>query len=130
MAIHYVTSAGSGDGTGSSYANSMSLATHNAHAFIPDDIVYMCDTFTASYIDVPAAGTSGHPIVYRGDYTDHTCVIDQETGTVHGFRCAYSYISFVNFSDIHGMDANYHGISAEAEIVAGITMTVADRASR
>lgn len=71
----YVTQSGSGDADGSSYANSMSVATHNAATFTGDDTIYLCDTITSSVI-VPSSGAEGHPIVYRGDYADHPCTID------------------------------------------------------
>jgi hypothetical protein len=75
MTTYYVTQAGSGTADGSSYANSMSVAGHNAGSFSGDDVIYLCDTITSS-VDAPDSGTSGHPIIYRGDYASHAAIID------------------------------------------------------
>lgn len=92
---YYVTQAGSGTGTGASYANSMSVATHNASTFEPDDTVYVCDSIT-TYIIPPSSGTSGHQIIYRGDYTGHTCTITgvtTTTGWVESDHAGTYYVS-------------------------------------
>ena len=59
------TSAGTGDGT--SYDNRMSVLSHNAGAFSPDDVIYVSGTITSTIIP-PSSGTSGHPITYDGYY--------------------------------------------------------------
>jgi len=72
---YYVTQSDAGTHDGLSYSNSMSVSRHNSTTFAQDDIMYLCDTIT-SEIHVPRSGTSGHNIVYRGDYTGHAGIID------------------------------------------------------
>jgi len=51
----------------SSASTAMSVATHNAESFSPDDVICLCDDggdFETSII-APSSGTNGHPIIYR-----------------------------------------------------------------
>lgn len=51
----------------SSASTAMSVATHNAEAFFPDDVICLCDDggdYKASII-APSSGTNGHPIIYK-----------------------------------------------------------------
>jgi len=70
----YVTQSGTGDGT--SYAQAISVATHNANTFAVDAIIYLCDTITTR-VSPPSSGTGEDDrITYRGDYADHAGIID------------------------------------------------------
>jgi len=90
----YVTQNGAGNFSGSSYANAMSVASHNTAELSGDDIIYLCDTITSTVI-APSSGTSGHPIVYRGDYEGHPCIIDGEDTLDYCVRLSSrSYITF------------------------------------
>ena len=51
----------------SSVSTAMPVATHNAEAFSPDDVICLCDdggNYKASII-APSSGTNGHPIIYK-----------------------------------------------------------------
>ena len=51
----------------SSASTAMSVATHNAEAFSPDDVICLCDDggdYKTSII-APSSGTNGHPITYK-----------------------------------------------------------------
>jgi len=51
----------------SSASTAMSVATHNAEAFYPDDVINFCDDggdYKTSVI-APSSGTHGHPIIYK-----------------------------------------------------------------
>ena len=51
----------------SSASSAMSVATHNAATFSPDDVICLCDNggdYKSSII-APSNGTDGHPITYR-----------------------------------------------------------------
>ncbi|RJR23048.1 MAG: hypothetical protein C4581_00050 [Nitrospiraceae bacterium] len=61
----------------SSASTAMSVATHNAEAFSPDDIICLCDDggdYKTS-ITAPSSGTNRHPITYKNADGD-TPVID------------------------------------------------------
>jgi hypothetical protein len=74
-ATYYITQSGSGAHDGTTYANSDSIAHHNAATYAADDIIYLCDTITSTVIP-PSSGTSGHPIIYRGDYAAHAGILN------------------------------------------------------
>lgn len=86
---YFVTQTGQGTGTGSDYANAMSAATCGSYTFSPGDTVYLCDTFypasvgAAQVITLSSSGSSGNPIIYRGDYPGHPCIIQPVT-TISG----------------------------------------------
>lgn len=67
---YFVTQNGSSADDGSSYANSMSVSSHNYSSFKAGDTIYLCDILI-SKIKVPSSGTSGNEIIYRGDYPGH-----------------------------------------------------------
>ena len=61
----------------SSASTAMSVATHNAETFSPDDVICLCDgggDFKTSII-VPSSGTNGHPVIYK-NADGHTPIID------------------------------------------------------
>jgi len=106
-ATYYVTQTGSGTRDGLTYANSKSVSAHNSSTFASDDIVYLCDTITSQVI-VPSSGTSGHPIVYRGDYPGHPGVLDAlRTGT--GFSATKK--SYIVLKNITAKNGKYYCIS-------------------
>ena len=50
-----------------SASTAMSVSTHNAASFLPDDVICLCDgggDYKSSII-VPSSGTKGHPIIYK-----------------------------------------------------------------
>lgn len=96
MATYYVTQAGSGNGSGSSYENSESVANHNGDTFAGDDIIYLCDTITST-LTLPSSGTSGHVITYRGDYAGHAGTVTSaaSTGIEAGSK---NYITITNLT--------------------------------
>jgi hypothetical protein len=76
--------------TATSVSTPMSVTTHNASAFSPGDEIYLLDTIT-SRIVVPSSGASGNYITYRGDYPDHTALLQPSnlgfsTGAAFGFN--------------------------------------------
>ena len=83
-ATYYVTQAGAGAADGSTYANAMSVAGHNAGSFSGDDVIYLCGNITST-VAPPSAGTSGHPIVYDGACPGYPGVIDGENNIAFGF---------------------------------------------
>ena len=71
---YYVTQTVQGDGSGSSYVNSMSVATHNADTFDAPSTIYLCDTINSPVV-ARSSGSSGSLITYRGDYSGHSGVL-------------------------------------------------------
>lgn len=80
-ATYYVAQTAGGTGTGASYENRMSVASHNAATFSGDDVIYLCDTIT-SQVDAPSNGTSGHVITYRGDDAGHEALLQPSSMSV------------------------------------------------
>jgi hypothetical protein len=83
-ATYYVTQAGAGAADGSTYANAMSVAGHNAGSFSGDDVIYLCGNITST-VAPPSSGNSGHQIVYDGACPGYPGVIDGENNIAFGF---------------------------------------------
>ena len=96
-ATFYVTQDGSGDG--SSYANSMSVSSHNSGRFTPGDVIYLCDTIT-SQVKPPCDGSSKKRITYRGDCVGHPGVLDFNGNPQFLFSgIDYLYIQDIEFKN-------------------------------
>ena len=74
-ATYYVCETATGDESGSSYANCMDIADHNADTYTGGDLIYLCGTIT-SQILTPSSGSDGSPIVYDGDCSGGAAVLD------------------------------------------------------
>lgn len=79
-ATFFVAQNESGNGSGESYSNRMSIAKHNKSQFQAGDIIYLCDTITTT-IAPKSNGSSEKPITYRGDYPGHTLLLAVNTST-------------------------------------------------
>ena len=80
---YYIAQTASGDGSGVSNDNYMSVARHNAGVFNADNNLYLCGTI-ASTVAPPSAGTSGHPIVYDGACPGSPGIIDGKNNIAFG----------------------------------------------
>jgi hypothetical protein len=98
-ATYYVTQTGSGNGSGLKYEDSMSVSAHNSRTWSKDDIFYLCDTITST-VKPPTSGVSGHPIIYRGDYSGHPGIIDGGGSLSYGFSPKVG----VNYLIIDGLE--------------------------
>ena len=112
MATYYVTQAGAGAANGTTYADSMSVATHNTTHFSANDVVYICDTITQMVKPHSQAGTAGNPIIYRGDYAGHSGIIncgDTDDAT-HNY-CFRIQVDYVTVKNLTVTRASWEGIS-------------------
>lgn len=79
---YYVAQTSAGTGDGSTYANRMSVATHNSSTFNPGDVLYFSGTI-ASQITVPSSGNSiGGYITYDGYAAGNYDARSEGTGTI------------------------------------------------
>lgn len=60
----YVAQSASGSGDGSSFANRMSVSSHNSSNFNAGDTIFLCGGDITSQITIPSSGSSGSPITY------------------------------------------------------------------
>lgn len=80
MTTYYVAQTAAGTEDGSSYANRMSVASHNADTFNAGDVIYLCDTISSQVV-IPSSGSTGdgNRITYRGDYASHAAIMTANT---------------------------------------------------
>lgn len=97
-ATYYVTQAGSGAGNGSSYADSMSVAAHNAGSFSAGDTIYLCDNITSQVVP-PSSGSAGNRIVYDGACGGHQAHTYVSTIAINS-TAGLSFLTFQNI-DLH-----------------------------
>jgi len=114
-ATYYVTQGGTGDG--STYANAMSVASHNGGSFSPDDIIYLCDTIT-SEVTPPSDGTSGHEIIYRGDYASHAGVIDRSSSSELVYGIEVDEKAYIKIQNVEITNCG-HGIVIRGGVTTG-----------
>ena len=99
----------------SSASTAMSVATHNAQTFSPDDIIYLCSdggNFTST-ITAPSSGATGHPITYANAPSE-TPVIDMShtygsaawTNLGGGIYSTVYYASFLTEDDVPMVDCD------------------------
>ena len=113
----YVTQNAQGLGDGSSYANSISIATHNASTFSAGATIYLCDTITTA-LTVPSSGNVSNVIIYRGDYSGHPGIIDGANVISINFTVASkSYITVTNLTSINSTVVNFYASGTSNHII-------------
>ena len=95
--VYFVSQQSTGSGTGLSYADRMGVGKHNGLSFEPGDTIYLVDKIVSKVI-VPSSGKLNSPIIYKGDYPDHSGVIDRNGGD-YGI-----YISQKDYIKIDGVE--------------------------
>lgn len=97
MATYYVAQTSAGTGDGSSYANRMSVASHNAGSFAAGDLIYLVDTITSTII-IPNGGDAANQVVIDGSYTGHASLL---SGWDSYCAILLNQKSFVTFQNIN-----------------------------
>lgn len=111
-ATYFCTQNGSGNKTGSSYDNSMSVATYNAKSnFAPDDLIYLCDTILGVTITPASHGTAGHPVVLSGNCPGHPGVINANNAVEYGIDRSSSSAHDLTFEYLEIKNAQSTGIN-------------------
>ncbi|MCK4817725.1 hypothetical protein KA005_18290, partial [bacterium] len=98
-ATYYVAQSSVGSGNGSSYANRMSVSSHNSSSFSAGDTIYLCGTITSA-IYPPSSGANGNPIIYDGDCPSGTPV--EVINTTIGGSIDFTTKDYLTFQDIEG----------------------------
>jgi len=103
---YYVGQESSGNGSGDTYTNKMSVKNHNSKYFSAGDVIYICDKIQSSIIP-KSNGTSANPIYYRGDYKGHTAIINLYHKAFY-FN-GRGYITLTNINDKAEIDGGLTG---------------------
>lgn len=103
-ATYYVGQKSAGARNGISYANRMSVSTHNSSNFEPGDTIFLCDTITSRII-VPDSGSSGNVITYRGDYAGHASDLNIADGG--SGQISYTQKDYITFQSLTLRNGSY-----------------------
>lgn len=98
-ATYYVADSAAGDGSGDSYANRMSVASHNADTYTAGDVIYLCGTIP-SRVTPPNSGSGGTYITYYSCEVAHGASDDDAATLTRGSTWSFggigkSYIKII-----------------------------------
>lgn len=95
-AVYYVGQNATGDGSGSSLENLMSVSVHNSRSFNPGDTIYLCGTINTT-VTISSNGTASDYINYSGEcYGNHGSI-----NTTEDFAVTMTNVSYVSLSDLN-----------------------------
>lgn len=96
----FVAQNSAGNGSGTSFGNRMSVASHNASSFLPGDLILLCGGNISSQVVVPSSGNANDRIMYtRYPSNPGILVGDHHDGSLRAVAKEYLWIDGVHVRD-------------------------------
>lgn len=101
-ATYYVAQSSAGSGNGSSYANRMSVSSHNAASFSAGDTIYLCGTIT-SQVTVPSSGSAAGGYITYDSYESSPAMLTANSSDGTFFATGKDYITVTGITAHDGI---------------------------